>query len=142
MSIPLKTIHAAPAHADIPDEKIGGAFNASSEGRYKTSILRGMLDTGCYPCMRRTNEGLSNETRVSIQVRVAKQGVGSIANICGRVLIDSEPHISTRQDGLRTLVLPDFEHDLWSVYEIARAGYTAVFDFNGAKLFHNNGIHI
>ena len=101
-----------------------------------------MLDTGCYPCMRRTTEGLSNQAKVNIQVRVAKQGVGSIANICGRVLIDSRTSMSNGQGGLRTLVLPDFEHDLWSIYEIARAGYTAVFDFNGAKLYHNDAIHI
>ena len=138
----LKATSAAPAHAEVPDEKYGEAFNASSSGRYRTSTLRGMLDTGCYPCMRRTTDGLSNQAKVNIQVRVAKQGVGSVANICGRVVIDGRTPMSTGQGGLRTLVLPDFEHDLWSVYEIARAGYTAVFDFDRARIFHNDAIHI
>ena len=92
--------------------------------------------------MRRTTDGLSNQAKVNIQVRVAKQGVGSVANICGRVVIDGRTPMSTGQGGLRTLVLPDFEHDLWSVYEIARAGYTAVFDFDRARIFHNDAIHI
>ena len=133
---------AKPAHADMPDDQCGEAHTATTKGRYDQVTLRGMLDSGCYPNMRRSAFGLSNQSRVNIQVRVAKQGVGSIANICGRIVIDSSTTASNGNGGLRTLVLPDFEHDLWSIYEITRAGYTAVFNFDGAKLYRNNAVLI
>ena len=134
--------NAYPAHAEITDEDCGTAFNASCKGRYVTSTLRGMLDTGAYPCMRRNAQGLSDKIRVNIEVRVAKQGVGSVSKTCGKVILDDGSSISNTKNGLRTLVLPDFEHDLWSIYEIAKAGYTAIFDSNGAKLYYNDDLRI
>lgn len=103
------------------------------------------MDSGCHPNMRRNEEGLSNKEKVSIQVRVAKQGVGSIASISGRIVINDSTEgksIGHRNGGMRSLVVPDFEHDLWSIYELARAGYTSVFDFDGVKLYRNDNVSI
>ena len=128
---------ATVAHANIP---VGNEANAcsSSKGsvRVGQTILRGMMDSGAHPNMRRSAEGLSNRANVNIQVRVAKQGVGSVANISGRIVIDDRMNqgmVGDASGGMRTLVLPDFQHNLWSIYELARAGYTSVFDFDGVK---------
>ena len=76
---------AAPAHADLPEDS--NAFAATSATNFinRHTTLRGMLDSGCYPHMRRNSNGLSNKTNVNIGVSVAKEGVGSIATISGRI---------------------------------------------------------
>ena len=137
---------ASPAHALLPAELDNEAFaaTASSVNKPKMRVtLRGMMDSGCHPNMRRNSTGLSNKAKVNIGVSVAKQGIGSIANISGRIIIDncsSRGPIATPDGGMRTLVVPDFQHDLWSIYELARAGYTSVFNFDGTKLFHNDSV--
>ena len=70
--------NATPAHAEMPEDNHGTAFTASGSGRYEKSTLRGMMDSGCYPNMRRNDDGLSSKAKVNIQVRVAKQGVGEL----------------------------------------------------------------
>ena len=82
---------SAAAHADIPnDQSVEANACSSSKGSIRTGqiTLRGMMDSGAHPNMRRNDEGLSNRAKVNIQVRVAKQGVGSIANVSGRIVID------------------------------------------------------